>query len=514
MGADRLTSFARPDPARTAPLGADGSWLASRPRPVLLGGVAAAGALTLGWLAPTHPLYAVGLLVAAALVAAVLLRPLLGAFLLVGLVPVTSGLATGFPIAHLRVSEALIGVVGVTLVVFVRRRDTVPWQALDWILLAYGLCWMVCGIVADRSLHQDIGISDWGTVFGQLQFFLVYRGVRIAVRTDAERRAAIGVLLVSSVSVSLLAVLQEIRAPGIGSFIDRITGGITSGSVGAVTAGPVARATGPFDNWAALAGYLLPIVLVLAALAFAGIGTRARRWFVATWVLAVVALALTAEQSAIICLLVGVVVLVRRYARDQRVMRWVLVGIAVAALILSPILISRIVNELSGSAGTGRIAWVPQTLSFRWSIWTRQYLPAIGGRPLSGYGVVAPLSVHWPYPESEYVAFLMEGGLPMLAVFGALVWAMIDGVRKASRSADPFERALGRALTIIVISMLVMDAMWPFLSNGGMPQVLWALMALTVPGGLRDGRSTAPFRGAVHVPSAARRIERPVGVGG
>ncbi len=29
--------------------------------------------------------------------------------------------------------------------------------------------------------------------------------------------------------------------------------------------------------------------------------------------------------------------------------------------------------------------------------------------------------------------------------------------------------------------MLVMNTMWPFLSNGGMPQVLWALMGLVLP---------------------------------
>jgi hypothetical protein len=481
MSADRLSVV----PSRSGlVLPVSPGWLGARPRPVLLAGGCAVVALGVGVLAPTDPRDAIGLVVGVALVVAVLLRPMIGAFVLVALVPITSGLATGFPIAHVRVSEALIGVVGLTLIVFARRRDAVAWQALDWILLGYGLLWAASGVLADVSLHQHLSIDEWGTVFGQLQFFLVYRGVRLAVRTPGERRLAIGVLVLASVPVAVLAVLQEVRAPGVTSFITTITGGLTGGSV-ATRGGSVVRVTGPFVNWAALAGYLLPVVLVLVALALVRTKVRWQRCFVVAGVLAALALALTVEQSAIVCLLVGLVVLARRYDDSGRLTRWILAGGLVVVVAASPILVPRLVSELSASAGTGRVSWVPQTLSFRWSVWTRQYLPAVGAQPLTGYGVVLPSSIHWAYPESQYISFLIEGGVPMLAMFGVLAWAMVRGTLAATRSEDPFERSLGAALTIVVLSMLVMDAMWPFLSNGGMPQVLWGLMALTVPGAMR-----------------------------
>ena len=169
------------------------------------------------------------------------------------------------------------------------------------------------------------------------------------------------------------------------------------------------------------------------------------------------------------------------------------------------------------------VAWVPQTVSFRWTVWVHQYLPAIGARPLSGYGVVLPSSVHWPFPESQYVSFLVEGGIPMLAAFAVLAWAMLGGAQRASRSADPLTVALGRALTVAVASMLVMDAMWPFLSNGGMPQVLWALMALAVPGAVPEGPAVpAPSRTVRTTPvgsgpaarGAAHGLPRVAGVAG
>jgi len=494
-------------------VGADGlaavtpapGWFSSRPRPLMLAGACATVALAAGALAPSKPRDAIGLLLAVAMVVAVLVRPLIGAVLLVALVPVTSGLASGFPVSHVRLSEVVIGAVGVTLIISARRRDAVPWRTLDWLLLSYGLCWAFLGAAADVSLGQHLSIDDWGTVLGQLQFFLVYRGVRVAVRSEKERHLAIGALILASVPAAVLAILQETRAPTIGSFITKITGGPTGGTTAGSTGG-LLRATGPFDNWAALAGYLLPVLLVLVALAMARTQVLHRRWYVGAGVLAAIALALTDEQSAIVCLIVGLVVLVRYYDHDGRVTRWVLVGVAVVVVVASPVLVTRLVHELSGSPGTGRIPWVPQTLSFRWSVWTKQYLPAIGARPLTGYGMVLPSSISWAYPESQYISFLIEGGLPMLAVFAALAWAMLSASVSATRSVDPFVRALGLALTIAVASMVVMNFTWPFLSNGGMPQVLWGLMALTVPGGIRAETPSSKKSGLRIAPVGRSRV--------
>lgn len=463
-------------------LGSVGSqgWLAARYRPYVITVSCALVALAAGVLVPSRPKDAVALVVAAAIVAVVLIRPLAGAFALAVVVPMTSGLASGFPVPHVRLSEALIGIVGVTLVVGARRRHAVPWHTVDWVLLAYGLSWAVLGVVADRSLAEHLSIEDWGTVLGQLQFFLLYRGVRIAVRDERERRLVLGAVVIGTVPVALLAILQELKMPGVAAFIDTLTGGLTGGNAGART-GSLLRATGPFDNWAALAGYLLPILFVVLVLALSGTRLPARRWFLGAGVLAAIAFALTVEQSAIVCGIVGVVVLVRRYDRDGHLTRWVLAGAVIAFIAASPLLVPRLFHELSGSPGTGRIAWVPQTISFRWSVWTKQYLPAIVARPFAGYGVVLPHSIAWPYSESQYVTFLMEGGVAMLAVFVALAWTMFEGTLAAARSDDPQTRALGLALAAAVVAMVVMDFVWPFLSNGGMPQVLWALMALAVP---------------------------------
>lgn len=479
-----------PDPEGSSrgagPLGT--GWLALRTRPVLLAVGCALVALGVGFLLPTKPKDALALLVGAAVVVAVLLRPLFGAVLLVAAVPATSGFAPGFPVSHVRLSEAVIGLVGVTLLVSVRRTETVPWETLDWALLGYGLTWAAFAVLAQRQLHQHLTLGQWGTALGQLQFFLIYRGVRVAVRSERERQGALAALMVASLPVAALAVLQEARVHAVQSFINTLTGGLTGGA--APTAAGSVRVTGPFVNWAALAGYLLPIVLVVVALALSKHELRRARWFAAVGIAGALAMVLTLEQSAIVCALAGVFVLLRRYDRNGRMTRLFLVGLAVLVVAASPVLIGRLSHELAGTPGSGRVPWVPQTLSFRWSVWTRQYFPAIGARPLTGYGMVYPGSISWPFPESQYIAFLMEGGVVMMAAFAALAWAMLRRARSAVRFGDPLDRALGCALTIGVVAMIVMDITWPFLSNGGMPQVLWGLMALLMPASRSAGTAT------------------------
>jgi hypothetical protein len=264
---------------------------------------------------------------------------------------------------------------------------------------------------------------------------------------------------------------------GVVNFINRITGGL-AGTVASTTS--ASRATGPFDNWAVLAGYLLPLLLVLCALTFAGQLGRHRRSAFVVGVIALTGLLLTAELSAILLLCIGVCVLAAQYGYGRRALKIFGAAVVVGALVAAPFLATRINQEFSSSAGSNRHAGVPQTLDFRWSVWTTQYIPAIGARPLTGYGADLPSSIQWVYPESQYIAYLMEGGLPLLALFGALAWAMVKASRRAARTEDPFFQAIGRAVAVTVVAMLVMNFIWPFLSNAGLPQVLWCLLAIAV----------------------------------
>lgn len=463
------------------------TWLTSKPHTVVLAVGGLLAAVLAGAVGTVDLKMGVALIAGLALTIAVLVRPFVGAVVLAGVAPVVSGFAPGLPVPYLRLSEVLIGVVGVTLIASARREDTVPWGALDWLLLGYGAAWAFCGTFDALAQHEHLTLSDWGTVFGQLQFFLVYRGVRLGLRNRAERRAALVVVLVASVPVAALAVLQQLHAPGISSMLNTLTG--TSAAV--ASSEPLLRAGSIFVNWASLAGYLFPILLVMIALALGGLVPRRRRAAIAVAALAIVALVLTAELSAICCLLACAVLLGTLYGQGRRIVRVLAVALLLGAVVVGPFLANRLDDELSRSAGSSRSAGVPQTLQYRTEVWTDQYLPAIGAQPLTGYGVVLPSSIQWPYPESQYIALLIDGGIPLLLVFCWLMWAMIDQTRRWSRADDPFDAALARALFVTVVALVAMDVIWPYLSNAGLPQVLWALFAIAAPI-QRGGSEAAP----------------------
>lgn len=456
------------------------SWLAARPRPLLLIGVGVTAGFLAGGLGVLNFRYGLAAIAALAVVIVVLLWPYVGGLILVGLVPAVSGLRPGFPIPYVRLSEALIALISVTLLVFTPRQEGLTWGLLDWLLLTYGMAWAFFGVVNAHALGEHLTLSDWGTVFGQLQFFLLYRSLQLVLRTKEERRRALSVLLGASAVVALLAVFQQVGLPGVRSFLYSVTGGTPGAAANQV----LRRATGPFDNWAALAGYLLPVLVLVCALGLAGEARHQRKAFIAVAALAAIGLAVTAELSAIVCLLGGVVVLGVQYGHSRRILRWLVIGSVVGAVVLGPFIAQRLTGEFVRTAGSARSSFVPQTIGYRLHIWTGQYLPAIEARPLMGYGVVLPDTVAWPYPESQYISLLIEGGGPLLLLFGYLTWAMIRRARAAARSPDPFDQALGRSLVIIVVALMSMDAIWPYLSNGGMSQVLWCLFALATPGSL------------------------------
>jgi len=419
--------------------------------------------------------YGLAFVAGVALVSVVLSWPVFGGYLLVALVPSLSGLEPGFPVPNVRASEALIGVVGLTVILGTRRLAALRWGLLEWLLLGYGTAWALLGAYDALALGEHLSLSQWGTVFGQLQFFLLYRAVRLTLRSPRQRRIGLVVLFVTAIPMTVLAILQEVNVGGLRVWLWNITGQGSS-----LQTSSIIRATGLFANWASLAGFIFPMLVVLTALALSGQLKEHRKAAIALAALLLVGILLTAEMSAILCLVLGVFILGSGYGRFLRILSWIALAAAISLVVVGPVLGQRLNEQFGFVAGSSK-GYEPQTVNFREQVWTQQYLPAIAQRPLDGYGVELPTSITWPYPESQYVAVMIEGGYPMLIMYLVLLWGMFDRARRASRSLDPFDQALGRSLTVCTLSLLLLGVIWPFLSNGGFPQVLWVLFALAEP---------------------------------
>jgi O-antigen/teichoic acid export membrane protein len=421
---------------------------------------------------------AVAALFGVTVVVIVLARPLIGAYTLVAVVPPVSGLRAGLPVPQVRLSEVLIASVGVLLLLVARPGQTPRWRAFDWLGLGYAVANAVLGGFDLMSRGSHISIAEADKLLGPMQFFLLYRAVLTTLTTRRQRLIALRLLLLASVPVSVLAILQEIHAPG----VVKLLANITASQAFATNVG-VHRATGPFALWHDLGSYLFVIVMLgVALLVNQSWQVMKPRTVAGIVVLAGIALIATVSATPIAGTAIGVLVLAVT-ARPRK--RWV-VRVAGIIVLLSaafgPILATRAKQQFSLQAPVKQIPYLPQNFNFRISVWTTEFLPVIGKHLVTGYGPDFPPGLAFSYTESVYVTLLLRGGLPLLFLYGGLMLATALRARDFRASPDIERRAVAQVLFVVVTLVVFMQLTTNYFVNAGFPFLFWVLAALLTAG--------------------------------
>jgi hypothetical protein len=457
---------------------------------LFLGVVAAVAMVLVAAAAGLSPLVGAALIVAIAVAFAVALNEMIGLGLLAALAPATAGLARGVPVPGLRFSEVLIGGVGVILLVSARR--FVRWTALDWLALLYALGTLCLGGWDLLSQGQHIAQGELDTLLGPVQFLLLYRATAVSARTPERRRLALRLMLWASLPVALLALGQQFNFPGVRSLL--VT--LTQNNVYSATS-TAARVTGPFPLWHNLAGYLLMYLFTIAALLFRRVdGVMRPAFLLLIGVVDAVALIETLSLAPIIALVAGVAVLGIYFKGVTRVAAGLAVVIIAALLVFGARIDARFTQEYGRAPGTQGSPLVPQTIQHRYYLWTTQLLPALRGHVTTGYGPALPSQfADFPYTESLYINLLYRGGLVLLVIFFGLAATMVSAGLRARRDRDPLQKALGPAVVVGVLALLIIGLIESYFTDDGPPQVLWMLLGLLA------------FRDALPLPAYANRVQ-------
>jgi hypothetical protein len=465
---------------------AERGWLARSPSPLPLAALVVGAAVTVGMAAALGPLPGLGVVAAVAFGLAVLWRPALGGLALVALVPVTSGLRRGLPLPGVRPSEALIVAVAALVLVPASRRQTVPWLAIDWLALAFVGAAVALGLLGLVRNQQPFTAESLGTLAGPLQFLLLYRTVRTALATPRRRRQALRLALCGSVPVSLLAAAQQLDVGPARKLVAMLTGSQVFASWGYRT---FPRATGPFPHWLTLAGYLLVVMLLAICLLLDREGGRVLGppLLAAVLAAAAAAMVLSLTLAGFFGVVAGALLLGHWAGRLRQVLTCLLAGAVLAAALFWPFLARRFEFQFGG----GGNHLVAESIAFRVDVWTHDYLPALSGWWLAGYGPLPPPEIHWKATESQYVTLVLRGGLPLLALYGALLWGLLVRARGLLHHQDVEQRVLARVTTATVIVLLPMQLVFPYFTNSGLPQLFWLLPAM-----LATGAEAAPRRRA------------------
>lgn len=448
--------------------------------PGLVALVAVAGGLLIGGAATLGPVPAVGALLGSVAGFYFLRRPAIAAIILVGAVPALSGLTRGLPVPGLRISEVLVGALSIAILLTVPRGQAARWGLFDWMALVYASGVALLGGVALLLRGEAFSPDNIAALLGPFQFLLLYRAVRTAVRTERHRILALRMALLAAIPVCLLAFVQVADVGGVRELLFTVTAEPGADDLFAdAEAGGVSRVTGPFVIWHTLSAYLWLISLVAAGLLLRG----DRRVLPAGALIAVLAMAaaailLTVSATPLMALVAGVLWLAHRHGQLGRVVLLVIVGGVVGAAALGPSIAARS-EQQQVPESVGGNPLVPQTIAFRYEVWTEQYFPVIERNLITGYGPGIPPEVTWESTESIYVTMLMRGGIPLLIIYLALTLSLLAWARTARRAGRaPVGAAVAEAMAVAVVILYAYQALIPLFMITGMPHLLWALAGL------------------------------------
>ena len=449
-----------------------------------------AGAVLIGGASVLGPVAVLGLGLAGGLALVLLARPALAVLVVVAVAPVISGVRRDVPVPGLRLTEVLIlGVLGAILALgWSGWRPR--WTGIEWATLGYVAATVVLSATGAAWQGSGLDIATVAVLLAPIQFLLLSRTISITLLSEWLRRSALRAVLLASVPVSMITVLQYLDVGSVLPWTSAITG--HENVQHAVSLGFAVRATGPFDHWHVLAGYLLPVVLVAVALLLDDtqrVMSRPALW--ATLGASLVALTMTFTFTAMFGLVAGILVLGLLAGRLGSIARWgVIVALPIVAL-LGPYMSERVEEQFRPRAGDDRPALLPETIDYRFQVWQEEYLPAVAESPVLGYGPELPDTITWGYSESMYLSLQLRGGVLLVLTFAVLVWAFLAVMAAPARSPDATVRIPAQVVIAVTVVLIPMHATFPYFASPGMPHVIWVLAGIALAGRWQAERTTS-----------------------
>jgi hypothetical protein len=472
-----------------------GAPAATRTRPILTHSAqravvpaAAAVAVLSGALVSVAPKLGLACVVVLPLAVVVWRKPVVAAYLVVGVTPLVVGIDRGRLFPVLRPNEALVAflvvVLTARLVAGLVRGRTVrlpSFQPVEFALLAMAVTssvipvvWLTVRGIAPTGDDISYSLVLW-------KYLAVYGVVRATVSSDRDVRRCLVVIQVSSTLVGVIAILQALNLLGVRHLLAQ-----WYAPLGDVAALNLARAGSTLSLPAATAD-----LMVLTACLATGMWLRERRyglWFGFVTCVCVLATFAAAEFSSVIGLVAAAVFVAIVLRRKD------IIGYGSAALLVGVVIMWPIVN--SRLQGFQSLSGFPASWVGRWRNLTTYFWPTLfsgsgwntllGVRPAARVPVVSQ-STGFVWIESGYTWLLWGGGFPLFAAYLYFVVASLRLTVKAARAlaSNVGVAALGAA-TGIVADVLLMN-FDPHITYRGSADCLLALLAMCA-AAAADGR--------------------------
>lgn len=443
------------------------------------------GVAGLAVVAARFPVGALAGLVALALAACVWRWPVAGAYLAIGLTPVTVGLSVGSVLSVIRPNEAIDLFAGLTLAarylagLRTGRLPAVRLSRVEAAMVAMAVTNSVVPLLWMAVTQAAITRDDVLYALVMWKFLGIYLIVRAAVRTEQEVRRCLWLSVAAASVVALIAILQSLSLAGVPRLLAEYYSYATAGPAGgrgSSTLGlPVATADLLIFNLAVVSGlwvrYRRHRIVLAGAAALSVAGVLA-----------------AGEFSGAIGLVVGVVC-IAVVLRSPRILALFVPAAAAGAYALRPVISQRLSGFQSGSGLP--VSWTGRLQNLETYFWPRLFSDwnfVLGVSP-SARIAVASKAAGYVWIESGYTWLLWGGGLPLLASFLFFVWATARTSWQAANGNSGARSVAGIAVFAALAVITVLMVFDPHLTYRGSADVFFFLIALMA---VQDRRPAPP----------------------
>jgi hypothetical protein len=438
----------------------------------------------------------------------ILLRPAVAVLTVVAVAPVICALRRGLILPGMRPSEILIAGVAVPVLLFAGSRVPIRWRLLDAMALAYVVATLALGAGDMLARGTAFTAELNGQLIGPLQYFLLYRSVVVTLDTPELRRRAVRLLLLGSIPVSMTALLQFFNVGSTRAFIKTVVKTIASDGVG------LPRATGIMENWHSLSGYMLVVILLCVALLLdKQQQVMSRRSLSIVLAFAVLGMTVALTLGPIMGAIAGSIGIGATTGRSRKVLGWLAIGALAIVVVLGPFLVDRLDQQFRTQVGQASTiegpSFLPQTVRYRIGVWKDEYLPVVSSNLLTGYGPDLPPYINWHSTETLYITLLLQGGVPLLAIYGGLMFAAWSLTRWLTSRASPDDRCTAQVVLALILLLIPMHLINPYFTNTGLAHPLWILFGLVgAAAGRLEEQSAPPGEDAVGELASPRKLTK------
>lgn len=326
-------------------------------------------------------------------------------------------------------------------------------------------------------------LPDLPSLSSPLLYLAAYVSARLVCLDKHKAHSMFYGLAAPAPASAVIGILQAADFAGVNGFILMMAPG--EGAINRMLDGSLTRSTAFVGHWTSLGIYLTCALTVLCILLIVESKTKETvpHWIVMSIALTFGGVISTLTVSAIITALIVLLVSLRLAGISFRYILMLVLSAAAALALLWPSLILRFEQQtLQSTQSVFQLpSWIPSTLTYRIGIWVTETLPAIGARPLIGWGqdaydftnggIKSP-DLLWLSAESQWLAILVSFGAPSFVVFVILISSVFTWLRRIS-DGRIIEFVPVRLLFIL---LLVVSLTAPIFTNRGAPGMIWPIL--------------------------------------